>query len=258
MQDFELNRRFWNAVLFKARANLYVDASRTYLTVSWWVLEPLLLMGVYWLVFGSIFNLREPGFAAFLLVGLVPWQWLEKSISASAGSILDGVLVLQKVPINRLFFPVAIMLPDVAKTLLVFGLLLIILAASGDASAVHWLALLGVFVTNLLLVAVMGVWLALLTPFIPDLRVLVGIGLRVLMFGSGVFYPPSLLPEDVRQYFFWNPVALILDAYRNVLLRDQPAGWEALLLIAVSCTLLLALATVFSSRYGDRYLKRVL
>lgn len=257
MQDYALNRRFWHAVLFKAQANLYVDAARTYLSIAWWVLEPLLFMLVYYLVFGVLLKLREPGFLAFLLVGLVGWQWLEKTIGAATGSISEGALVLRKVPINRLFFPLAIVGSDLAKTGLVFAVLLLFLLASGYGFDIRWMALLLVIAVQLLLVTAIAVWVALLTPFFPDLRVLVGVTLRALMFASGVFYSPSLIPDDIRPYFFWNPVARVLDEYRAALLYDRPAELVGLLSIAAVCVLLCWAAVVFSDRFGDRYLKRV-
>ena len=257
MQDFSLNRRFWNAVLAKAQANLYIDASRTYLTVAWWALEPLLLMALYWVVFGAMLNMQQANFAAFLIVGLIPWLWLERSVAGSTNSILDGALVLHKVPINRLYFPLAILMSDLAKNTLVFGLLVAIMLVIGDGEPVRWAALLAVFLIQVLLVAALCFWAALLTPFFPDLHVLVGLGLRVLMFASGIFYPVSVLPESYQTWFFWNPIALVLDEYRNALLRNQPPDWDGLLVVALGCTLMLAAAVLFSHRYGDRYLKRV-
>ena len=257
MHDVALNRRFWHAVLFKAQANLYIDAARTYLSIAWWVLEPLLFMVVYYVIFGVLLGMREPGCIAFLLVGLIAWQWLEKTISAATGSVLDGALVLRKVPINRLFFPLAIVASDLAKTCLVFAVLLLFLFGTGYGSDIRWPALLLVIVVQLVLVTAIAVWVALLTPFFPDLRVLVGVLLRALMFASGVFYSPSLIPEAIRPYFFWNPVARVLDEYRNALLNDQPANLTGLLSIAAVCVLLCWAAVVFSDRFGDRYLKRV-
>lgn len=256
MQDFALNRRFWQAVWFKAQANLYVDAARTYLNIAWWVLEPVLFMVVYYLVFGVLLNMREPGYIAFLLVGLVGWQWFDKTVSAATVSIQEGALVLSKVPINRLFFPFAIVASDSAKTLLVIVVLLAFLLATGYSDAPQWGGLVLVLVTELLLVAAVAAWLALLTPFFPDLRVLVGVGLRALMFASGVFYPASLVPEDFRPYFFWNPMARLIDEYRNALLVGKAADTLALLSIAAVCLLLLVAAALFSHRFGDRYLKR--
>lgn len=257
MQDFSLNQRFWNAVLAKARANLYIDASRNYLTVAWWVLEPLMLMALYWVVFGTILNLQQADFAAFLLVGLIPWLWIERSVGTSTNSILDGALVLQKVPINRLFFPMAILASDLAKNSLVFSLLILVLLFIGSNEPVRWGAFFSVFIIQLLLVSAVCFWVALITPFVPDLRVMVGLILRVMMFASGIFYPVSVLPENYQSWFFMNPVALLLDEYRNALLRNQAADWEALMIVALGCILMLLAAVLFSKHYGDRYLKRV-
>lgn len=258
MQDFALNRRFWYAVLAKARANLYVEASRNYLTVAWWVLEPLLMMLLYWIVFGAILRMQGADFAVFLIVGLVPWQWFDRSVNGCSGSIKEGARILSKVPINRLFFPTSMLVADLLRNLLVFTLLVAFLAVVQGGGSIRLLSLVATFLSQLLLIGAVGIWVALLIPFVPDLRVVVNLALRVLMFASGVFYPISVLPEAYQAYFFWNPMARLLDEYRNALLRDQAAQWEGLLVIAVVSALLIAAAVLFSDRFGDRYLKQAL
>lgn len=258
MKEYSLDKRFWNAVFFKSFANLYVDASRTYLSFLWWILEPILFMGIYYGVFGVLLNFREENFAIFILVGLASWQWFDKSISAATSSILEGRMALATIPINRLFFPLVVVFSDIGKVSFVYLVLMLFLLLAGPATSIHLAAFFGVFLVQFLLVTALSIWVALLTPFLPDLRLLVGVILRGAMFASGVFYSVETVPEEFRDYFFWNPMALIIDEQRNFLLRDGQTLSSGLIAIAVVSILLIAASVAFSRRYGDRYLMRIL
>ena len=81
---------FWQLVRVKIWFNLRSEASQSYLSYAWWILEPLLLVGVFFIVFDILLHRGTKDFVAFLVCGIIPWLWFYKSILQSTNSIPGG------------------------------------------------------------------------------------------------------------------------------------------------------------------------
>jgi lipopolysaccharide transport system permease protein len=107
------------------------------------------------------------------------------------------------------------------KFLVVLPILLLFLVLSGFTPSIHWTALLPIVACQFLLVAAVASLLAAIVPFIPDLRFIIENGMLLLMFLSGVFFDMNRIDESMRAILYLNPVAVLLTAYRDVLLHNQ-------------------------------------
>ncbi|OBX34299.1 hypothetical protein A8U91_03352 [Halomonas elongata] len=83
-------RMFWDLVWTKARLNLKSEASQNHLRYLWWILDPVLYMTVFYVVFGLLMERGGEGFIAYLLTGLVPFQWFAKTVQHTSNSIVGG------------------------------------------------------------------------------------------------------------------------------------------------------------------------
>ena len=98
---------------------------------------------------------------------------------------------------------------------------------------------------------------AAILPFVPDLRYVIDNGLLLLMFMSGVFFSIEGLNEPIRSLLYLNPVAVLLDAYRTVLLDSNWPSWPALAnILLVSC--LLSVVALWILMVLDRRYPKVL
>ena len=123
-----LNARYRDLILYKTLADLRAEAARTYIGFLWWVLDPLIFMAIFYVVFGLLLRRSTPDFVPFLLIGLVSWRWFQNTITHSATSILGGRSLMQQVYVPKIIFPLVIILTDLVKFGLVLMLLLIYLS----------------------------------------------------------------------------------------------------------------------------------
>lgn len=219
---------FLELVFFKVRANLQVEVSRYYLNYLWWVLEPILTMGIFYIVFGVMMNRGTPNFVAFLLVGLALWGWFQRSVGNCSRSIYNARMLLNQLKVSKIFFPLVVVFQDGVKQFFVMLLLLLFLICYGIPITTSWVALGPLLVTQLMLVLGIGLLCAALVPFFPDLTFLINTGLQLMFFGTGVFYDIEklvLLPQH-RVYIYLNPMAGLLKNYREVLLHGRWPDWE--------------------------------
>lgn len=213
-------------ILYRAYSDLRQESERTYAGYLWWIIEPLAQLVVYYLVFGLLLRRRGPDFVALLVVGIVTWRWMQTATMSGADAISGGRALMQRVYLPKIVFPTVAILTTTFKFLVTFLLVLVFLWLSGYGVSAAYVVLPCLFVIELSFIAAVTYISAAVVPFLPDLRIVLDNALRLLFFLSGVFYPGSALPEGFRPYFYLNPMATLIDAYRDVLLHGQwPPAW---------------------------------
>ena len=250
--------KFLNLLKFKVKCRLKSEASTSYLSYGWWIAEPILYMLAFYLIFGILMNRGTENFVAFLLCGLTPWLWFNKSVNNSTNSILTGRSIMMQARVPVFLFPIEVVAQDLVKQLVVFVLLVIFLVLYGLLPDIHWLGLLPLMVVQLVLIFAVSLFVALVIPFLPDLRYLVQTGFLLMMFGSGIFYSYELILPEHRTYFFMNPMATLIKNYRAVLMENSWPDWLTLSMILLISILVAAGCLLFLSRNRTTYTRLAL
>ena len=244
-------------IRYKVYAELSAEAARTFLGILWWLIEPVLYMSVFYLIFGVLFQRGGEGFVYFLLIGLVVWKWFDSSIRSGMVSLQTNAAVIQQVYQPKFIFPVIVVLINTAKFLLVLLLLLLFLLISGKPVSITWLALLPLIGVQFVLIVGITSVCATVIPFLPDLKWVVDNGLTMLFFLSGVFFDISAMPEHLQGWLRLNPMAVLIDSYRSVLLLGQMPDWGHVFWVLLFSCVLVVVALQLFSRYDRIYPKLV-
>jgi lipopolysaccharide transport system permease protein len=205
-------------IFYKTLADLRAEAAKTYIGFVWWVLDPLIFMAIFYVVFGLLLKRATPDFVPFLLIGLVAWRWFQNTIAHGATAILGGRGLMQQVYVPKVIFPLVVILTDLVKFSVVLALLLVYLWWAGFGVGWTYLALPVLLLTHFLLILGLTLLVAAIVPFAPDLRFLVEHTLQIAFFLSGIFFAGSTIPEPYQPYFYLNPMAHLIEAYRDILL----------------------------------------
>ena len=208
--------RLMELIWTKATFNLRSEVNRNYLSYGWWVLEPLLHMAVYYVVFGYLLQRGGENFPVFLLTGLIPWMWFMKAVSGSSGSILAGQNLMLQVGLPSIVFPLVSTLQATLKQIPVFVLLFGFVWLQGYSPGPQWWALIPVIIVQVMLTIAFSCATAAVIPFARDLAYLVPTGLTLLMFLSGIFYDYRSISLQWQEVFLMNPIAFLLKSYREI------------------------------------------
>lgn len=252
------SRQFWEIFFTKLRLNIKSEASETYLGYLWWILEPAMFITAMYFVFGVLLGTRTSEFITFLVCGQVPFSWFARSVPNASRSLLAGRGIINQVYIPKPFFPLLTVAQDFAKQGVVFIAVMGYFLIVGQAMTPVWFTLIPVILVQFILVAAFGVLLSAFVPVIPDLKFIIGTGVVILMFVSGIFYSYTevLLPRH-QELFLMNPMANLIKNYRQVILDNQFPDWTALAMIAGLSLLLLAVMLLFFRRYDNTYARLV-
>ena len=224
-----MQHSFINLLLFKTQANLRTEVSKYYLNYLWWIIEPVLMMTVFYVVFGIFLNRGTDHYVAFLLVGLTVWNWFARSVQHSCLSIFHGRGLMMQVNLPKSFFPLEVFLRDAFKHLFVSALLLFFLFAYSTPVSIAWLAFPVLLVIQAVLILGVGALCAAVVPFLPDVTFIVSTGIQLLFFGSGIFFKIEDVVLPQHQFIMYlNPMAGLIKAYRDILIHAQWPDWAYL------------------------------
>jgi lipopolysaccharide transport system permease protein len=238
-----------------ARMALRADASRYFLGYIWWILEPLLFVAVFYVVFDIILQSGRSDFLVFLMCGKLAFIWFSKSVTQASNSIVANRGLIGRINVTKTLFPLAVIQEGLYRQVAVFVLLLAVLVVWGYPPSLTWTCLLPVIFVNYLMIVACAFIGASLVCLIRDFALLISLGMIFLMFTSGVFWDVRTLgdPGMTELILAVNPLAFILDAYRQVLMHQTPPDWGHLMLIGFG-SLLLIFVTVTSMQRSSQFL----
>jgi lipopolysaccharide transport system permease protein len=240
--------RYIELALYKTYAELRAESARTYAGVLWWIIDPAIQMVIYYVVFGIFFNHRTENYVPFLLVGLVVWRWLHSALMEGSNAIILAKDLVRQVYLPKILLPTVVVLANTAKFALSFVLLLVVLRLFGLPCGIAYAALPVLLAVEMLLILASTYFFAALAPFLPDIRIILDNALRTLVFISGVFFSGHMIPEQFRPYFYLNPMAVLIESFRDVLLDNRWPAWSAILTVGALSLLGTALSAALVAR----------
>lgn len=249
--------RYLELIFYRANAELKREASRAYLGMLWWVIEPILYMSVFYIVFGV--GLRKGGsdFVVYLLTGLIVWKWLDSTVRTSAGVISSSVGLINQVYLPKIILPCVILIANTYKFFIIFSLYLVFLIFLWKIPVTeYWLSLLPVLFMQFILIFSLSGLAAALVPVLPDLKYLVDYSMTLLFFASGIFFDIRDLTPEIQRVLEYNPMVIFIEAYRDILLYSQHPDWPSVFKVFV-IALVLMVFTLFLFKKLDRFYPRV-
>ena len=245
-----------------ARFHLRGEARQFYLGYLWWLLEPALYVAVFYIVFQLLLESRQPDYLYFLAVGKLTFIWFSKSVVQASSSIETNKGLISQVTISKEVFPLAAVQQGLYRQLAVFSFLLVLLFLSGKGQFHYWFWLLPLMVVQMILISGVGLLAALMVCWHKDFQHLIQLGMMFLLFVSGVFWDVNAVADaDVRRWLlFLNPLATLIDAYRQILLLGSMPKADLMSVLLCQSLFLLTIAVgayrIFQSRIALRVLSR--
>lgn len=224
----------------------------------WTFLNPLLLMGVYALVFRFYMRLAVPNYALLLLAGLLPWTWFASSLGEGTDSIVGGSALVTKSLFPTEILPTVVVLSNMVNFL--FSVPLLVIAAwlyGVDLSPLAWACVIPVAALQFLFTLGLVLALAALNVHYRDVQHIVANLLLLWFFLTPIVYPASQVPERLQFLLWLNPMALFVEAYHAAFVFAAPPSAETLaLLAAYTLGSLLVGARIFDG-YRDTFAELV-
>jgi lipopolysaccharide transport system permease protein len=217
-----------------------VKYKQTIIGAGWAILQPLMTMIVFTLVFKKIADISSEGipYPIFAYTALLPWNLFAGALNRSAVSLVAQVSLISKVYFPRLIIPLSATISGVVDFAIAFVILVGMMFWYGIVPTAAVLSL-PLFITIALVAALsVGLWLAALNVRYRDVGHTVPFLIQIWMFASPVAYPVGLIPEKWRLLYSLNPLAGVIEGFRWALLGKESPDFRV---IAVSTMVVVAL-----------------
>jgi lipopolysaccharide transport system permease protein len=216
-------QRYWRDVwryrelfYFLAWRDILVRYKQTALGVAWALIQPLLTMVVFSVVFGRIAKLPSNGVPYPILVfsALLPWQLFSQALVSASNSLIGNSNLISKLYFPRLIVPVSAVITSLVDLLIAMVFLAILIALTGTPVSWH-LILLPLFVILALMAALgAGIWLAALNVRYRDFKYIVPFMVQAGLYISPVGFSSSVVPAKWRVLYSLNPLVGVIDGFR--------------------------------------------
>jgi lipopolysaccharide transport system permease protein len=196
---------------------------QTLLGVAWAVLQPLLMMVIFAVVFSRFAGIASEGapYALFAYVALLPWTFFATAVTTATGSLVSHTQLITKVYFPREILPLTYIVAglfDFSLGLVALAVLMAWFHAPITTAIFYVPFLIGLLAAFALAIALV---LSVLQVRWRDVGMAMPVLVQVWMVVSPVIYPLSVVPDAWRPLYLLNPVAGIINSFRDVLLRGQ-------------------------------------
>ncbi len=205
--------------------DLKVRYQQTVLGVAWAIIQPVVTMLIFSLVFGRFAKIPSDGhpYPLFVYAGLLPWLFFANAVSSAGMSLVASAQLVNKVYLPRVIIPTSSIGSGLVDFAISSSVLLAMLWYFGvGISASLMLFPLLIFMLITLSLGI-GIWLAALTVSYRDFRYVIPFILQVWMFATPIVYPLSIVPESWRWLWRLNPMTGIIDGFRACFLGGEVA-----------------------------------
>ena len=227
---------------------------RTVLGMGWSILSPLLVLLVMKIIFTQFFGRTMTHYTTYLFCGLLTFNWFSESTNLGMRCLYANAAVFTKINVPKYLF----LLASNVQTLINFALTLLVffLFCAIDRIAFSWRFVLLIYPILTLLVFNIGMGLVLsaLFMFFRDVDYLWRVFLRLLMYGSAIFYTIDQFPARLKLAFACNPVYRHIAYFREVVIAGTVPSLPAHLVLAGFALAAFAVGAFMYKHYNTKFL----
>lgn len=229
---------------------------RSALGFAWTVLNPLLAMVIFTMVFSRIFSSR-PNYSLYVFTALLGWNLFSLGTSRGLDSVVLNGPIIRKVFVPKAIFPIVTVVSQVVNFVFTLVPLFLLMAAVGAGFSLHllWLPIPLVSLTCFAL----GIALLVGTfnVFFRDVKYFYEAGLLAWFYATPIFYPPEIIPEKFKFLLYMNPMYALLESLRApVYLGAAPPIGMMIFGLALSLVTL-AIGWMVFHRFESRFIHYV-
>ena len=263
-------REVWNyrdlCSLFIKR-NITTQFKQTIFGPLWYIIQPVMTVVIYMVVFGGIAKISTDGLPQplFYLSGICLWQYFSDCLTKTSSTFIDNASIFGKVYFPRLVIPLANVISNLLRFCVQFGLFLIVYAIyqiwiiPGEIYTNWYILLLPLLVAMLAGLALgFGILFSSLTTKYRDISLLLEYFVRLWMFATPVIYPLSTIDnEKLRFVMSLNPLTGIVEAFKYAMLGEGQFSWAMLAYSFVFMIVLLSVGVVIFNRVQKTFMDTV-
>jgi lipopolysaccharide transport system permease protein len=248
--DFRELWAYRELFFFLVWRDLKVRYKQTSLGVLWAVIQPIMAMVIFSVIFGNFAKISSQGlpYPVFVFSGLVVWNYFSQALNLSSQSLAANTNLVTKVYAPRLLLPFAATTIPLADFAMSFLVLVAMIAWYAVTPTIGILLLPALLLFALLTAGGVGLWVAAVTARYRDARYALPFVTQIWMYASPVIYPVTLVPQRYQWILSLNPMTGVIGGFRWALIGAPAPSSVVLAVSGLSAFLIAALGLVYFGR----------
>lgn len=219
------------------------------LGITWSLFNPLMMIIIYTIAFKFILKIDIESYSVFVFTGLLPWLFIQTTISQSSGSIINHGNLIKKVYFPRAILPLSITFSNFINFLITLVILFISLFFFKIKLTIYLLALPILFLFILLFVSGLSLLLSSLTTRYRDVAYLMEVVFQAWFYLTPIIYPLDMVPDFLQRYILCNPITSMVEVMRALVFYGKmPSLLHIYILVFSSIFMFVVGFIVFRSR----------
>jgi len=247
--------RYRELFYFLAWRDILVRYKQTAIGIAWAVVRPFLTMIIFTILFSRIAKLHSEGnvpYALLVMAGMLPWQFISTSLSASSESLVSNSNLISKVYFPRLIVPASSVITSFVDFLITLALMALMMLWYRFTPGFQVLLLPAFMVLAFCCAFGAGLWLSALTVEYRDFRYVIPFIVQFGLYISPVGFSSSVVPSKWRLLYSLNPAVGAIDGFRWALLHGQNPIWWPAMVESIVVTSILCVTGVWYFRKMER------
>lgn len=213
----------------------------SFLGVLWSFVNPLLMVTVYAIVFPYLLRIKEANYLVFLITAIIPWNFFTNVIAQGTNTVLANANIIKKVYFPREILPISVVTSGLVNFLISSLIIIIFVLASGIG--LSWYILLLPIVILIQYILSLGIVfiISAINVYIRDTEYIVNFLIMMLFYLTPILYLPSMLPSKFGWILTLNPMAHLIQAYRDILYFHQMPSFNSLSIVGIFSVIILLL-----------------
>jgi len=227
------------------------------LGIVWSFLNPLLMMAVLTFIFSTFFQKSIPNYPVYLLTGRLIFDFFSGSTTAAMRSIRSNSSIMKKVYVPKYIYSLSAILSNFVNFLISLIVLVLVMIVTGAPFSIFNLAAIIPLIPLFILTVGVGLILATAAVFFRDFEYLYGVFTTLLMYGSAIFYPISVIPAAYKSIFLANPVFAAISGFRDAIILGQMPEIFPLIYLTVFAVVSLIIGVIIFYKLQDKFILHV-
>jgi lipopolysaccharide transport system permease protein len=229
---------------------IQVRYKQSLLGIAWAVLQPLLLMLMFIFIFATLLGVSTEGMPRpiFYYSGLLSWTFFSTSLSFAIPSMVENAPLIRKIYFPRELFPISSVLASFVDFLIAAVIFLGMMVYFHTPFTVHMLFVVPIVLIQIIFTLGICFFASAINVYYRDVRYALPLLIQMWMYASPVIYPMSQVPDRLKAFYLLNPMAGIIDGYRNVLVKGMSPDFYYLGVAAAGSLVLFALCYLYFKR----------
>lgn len=229
----------------------------SFLGVIWSFLNPLLSALVYALVFPFILKNTQDNYVVYIIIGIIPWTFFTTVISQGTYCILANSGVIKKVYFPREILPISVVTSGLVNFLISLIIIFLFLIFSGIGFSKYLIFLpLVIIIQYILLLGIVFISSAI-NVYVRDTEHLINFFVSMLFYATPILYSPSTLPSHLKTILNLNPMATVINGYRDILYYQVLPDFKMLFIVLILSVILLFIGSLVFSKLEKGFAEEV-